>query len=232
VKAAHARSDVSPQTLRISTDTKAKINPGEFSRGGKSRGLESVKALDHDMQEAETLIPLGILEVKQKQGNVVYGRSRETSDFIVDGFEHWWRYRKKHYSHITTLQIDLDNGPEIASNRTQFIKRMVDFADKHQLTIELVYYPPYHSKYNSVEHFWGVLERHWNGALLTDFETVKEWTKSMRWAGIAPNVYSLDKEYKQGVKLTKKELELYEKRLKRTEGIEKWSVSIEPKKRE
>jgi len=232
VKAAHARSDASPQILRLSTDTKAKIKLGEFSRGGKSRGLKPVKALDHDMQEAQTLIPLGILEVKQKQGNIVYGHSRETSDFIVDGIEHWWRYRKKHYPHITTLQIDLDNGPEIESNRTQFIKRMVDFSDKHQVTIELVYYPPYHSKYNSVEHFWGVLERHWNGALLTDFETVKEWTKSMRWSGIAPNVYSLDKKYERGVKLTKKELEPYEQRLERTQGIEKWSVVIEPKKHE
>ena len=50
MKAAHARSDASPQTLRISTDTKAKIKTGEFSRGGKSRGLEPVKASDHDMQ--------------------------------------------------------------------------------------------------------------------------------------------------------------------------------------
>ena len=109
---------------------------------------------------------------------------------------------------------------------------MVDFADEHQVTIELVYYPPYHSKYNSVEHFWGVLERHWSGTLLTDFEVVQEWTKSMRWSGIAPNVYSLDKEYERGVRLTKKEFEPYEQRLKRTKGIEKWSVSIEPKKRE
>jgi hypothetical protein len=232
VKSAHARSDSDPQILRISTDTKAKIKIGEFSRRGKSRGLEPVRALDHDMQETATLIPLGILEVKQKQGNIVYGHSRETSDFIVDGFEHWWSDRKEYYSHITTLQIDLDNGPEIESHRTQFIKRMVDFSDKHQLTIELVYYPPYHSKYNSVEHFWGVLERHWNGTLLTDFNTVQEWTKTMRWAEIAPNVYSLDKNYERGVKLTKKELEPYEKRLKRTKGIEKWSVVIEPKKRE
>jgi hypothetical protein len=192
------------------------------------RGLEPVKALDHEMQEGETLIPLGILEVKQKQGNVIYGNSRETSDFIVDGFEHWWRYRKKQYPHITKLQIDLDNGPEIESHRTQFIKRMVDFVDKHQLVVELVYYPPYHSKYNAVEHFWGGLERNWSGALLTDWDTVREWTKSMRWAGIAPNVYSLDKDYERGVKLTKQELKPYEERLKRTTGIKKWSLVIEP----
>jgi len=211
-------------------DTKAKIKLAPFSRGGKLRCFEPVKALDHDMGTYDILVPYGILEVKQKQFNVVYGNSLETSDFLMDGIEHWWRYRKKNYPGITTLQIDLDNAPECESGRTQFIKRMVDFADKHQVTIELVYYPPYHSKYNPVEHCWGVLECHWSGALLSDIETVKEWTKSMRWAGIAPNVYFLDAEYHRGVTLTKAEMKPYEQRLIRTTGIEKWSITIKPSK--
>jgi len=174
------------------------------------------------------LVPLGILEVKQKQLNVVYGNSLETSDFIVDGLEWWWRYRKRHYRHIERLQIDLDNGPELESCRTQFIKRMVEFSDKIKLPIELVYYPPYHSKYNPVEHCWGVLESHWSGALLTDWETVREWTKTMRWSGIAPNVYFLDREYHRGVKLNAKEMKTYTMRLLRHPVIGKWSMSIQP----
>jgi hypothetical protein len=231
VKSAHARSAVDAQVLRISIDTKAKIKLAEFSRGGKLRGLEPVKALDHDMGTCDTLIPFGILEVKQKQFNVLYGTSLETSDFLVDGLEHWWRYRKKNYPGITSLQIDLDNGPELESGRTQFIKRMVDWAEKIKLPIELVYYPPYHSKYNPVEHCWGVLECHWSGALLTDLEVVREWTKSMRWAGSAPNVYVLEGKYHRGVTLTKSEMKPYEKRLTRTAGIEKWSLTIKPDKK-
>lgn len=71
IKAAHARSDADPQTLRLSIDTKAKVKCGEFSRGGKLRCFESVNAWDHDMTSHGTLIPFGILEVKQKQFNVV-----------------------------------------------------------------------------------------------------------------------------------------------------------------
>jgi len=230
VKSAHARSDADAQVLRISMDTKAKIKLGEFSRGGKLRCLEPVKALDHEMQATDILVPLGVLDVKRKQFNVVYGNSRETSDFIVDGLEHWWRYNKHKYPDVTSLQIDLDNGPEIESHRTQFIKRMVIFSDMTQLTIELVYYPPYHSKYNPVEHCWGVLETHWSGTLLTDIDVVREWTKSMRWAGIAPNVYVLNREYHRGVKLTKQDMTRYEKRLKRTPIIDRWSLKIKPKK--
>ena len=228
VKSAHAKSDKDDKTLRISIDTKAKIKLGEFSRGGKLRCFEPVKALDHDMEASGILIPFGILEVKQKQFNVVYGNSRETSDFAVDCLEHWWRYRKRHYQHIERLQIDLDNGPELESHRTQFIKRIVDFSDAIQLPIELVYYPPYHSKYNPVEHCWGVLESHWSGALLTDWQAVREWTKSMRWDGIAPNVYVLDREYHTGAKLTAQEMKSYALRLHRNPTIERWSLVIQP----
>jgi hypothetical protein len=230
VKAAHARSDNEPKTLRLSVDTKAKVKMGLFSRGGRLRCDEPIKALDHDMEPDGILVPFGILDVKWGQLNVVYGNSIETSDFIVDGLSHWWRYNKHLYPHITRLLIDLDNGPEIESHRTQFIKRVVDWVDKIKLPVELVYYPPCHSKYNPVEHCWGVLEKHWSGALLTDITTVLEWTKTMRWGDIAPNVYFLDKEYHTGVKLSKLEMKPYEQRMIRTEGIERWSITIKPEK--
>jgi hypothetical protein len=180
------------------------------------------------MEALGLLVPFGILEVKQKQFNVIYGNSLETSDFIVDGLEHWWRYRKRNYPNITKLQIDLDNGSELESCRTQFIKRMVDWSAKIHMPIELVYYPPYHSKYNPVEHCWGVLENHWSGALLTSLDDVREWTKTMRWGGIAPNVYFLDREYLRGIKLTKRELNPYLKWFTRDTLIGQWSVLIQP----
>ncbi len=173
--------------------------------------------------------------LKQKQFNVVYGNSRETSDFIVDGLNYWWRYNKRRHWNVTMLQIDLDNGPEIESHRTQFIKRMVDWSDEIMMPIELVYYPrriseTQHSKYNPVEHCWGVLENHGNGTLLTDLDAVREWTKTMRWDGVAPNVYFLNKEYERGMKLTTREMEPYSLRLKRTPSIERWSLFINPLK--
>jgi len=54
-----------------------------------------------------------------------------------------------------------------------------------------------------------------------------EWTRSMRWAGVSPNVYRLEREYLR-VKLTKSEMRLYEKRITRTPDITRWSVKITP----
>ncbi|MCP3881324.1 MAG: hypothetical protein GY701_23470, partial [Sulfitobacter sp.] len=78
----------------------------------------------------------------------------------------WWDDRKDVYSHRKCLVINLDNGPSSASCRTQFIKRITLFAEANGLDIHLVYYPPYHSKYNPIERCWGALEKHWNGAIL------------------------------------------------------------------
>ena len=62
VRAKNAIADADPETLRISVDTKATVNVGDFSRGGKSRGRTAVAAWDHDMHPKEKLIPGGILE--------------------------------------------------------------------------------------------------------------------------------------------------------------------------
>ena len=43
-------SDEREDSLRISIDTKAKLDVGDFSRGGTARGLEATKAWDHDMR--------------------------------------------------------------------------------------------------------------------------------------------------------------------------------------
>jgi len=50
VQRENAASDARTDSLRISIDTKAKVDLGEFSRGGQSRGATATKALDHDMQ--------------------------------------------------------------------------------------------------------------------------------------------------------------------------------------
>jgi len=227
VRRANREADEDPECLRISLDSKAKLKIGEFSRGGQSRDANT-KALDHDMQAKATLVPFGILEVICGLLTVVFGTSHETTDFIVDCLQQWWDQRKASYAHIRKLAINLDCGPDIAGNRTQFIKRMVEFADRNNLEIELIYYPPYHSKYNPIERCWGILETHWNGTLLDTIDKALEWAKTMTWKGTRPVVKLLDKLYQTGVRLTKAALKPFEERLRRSSTLPKWSVSIQP----
>ena len=174
------------------------------------------------------LVPAGILEVAGGQLTIIFGTSRDTSDFIADAIEHWWSARKAAHPGIRRLQIDLDNGPEIASSRTQFMKRLIDFAHREDLEIELVYYPPYHSKYNPVERCWGILENHWNGSLLSSVKTTIAWAGTMTWRGIQPIVHLMEQTYERGVRLTKKAFEPYAVQLKRSSSLPKWSLTISP----
>lgn len=201
---------------------------GEFSRGGVARGKKSVRAADHDMHPDAVLAPAGILEVASGQLNVVFGTSRDTSDFVADCLEVWWSNRQAAHPGVRRLLIDLDNGPEIASSRTQFMKRLVEFSDRHQLALELAYYPPYHSKYNPIERCWGILENHWNGSLLTSVEVALEWAKTMKWRGAAPIVHLLDRVYETGVRLSRRLFRPIAARLERSASLPKWSLVIHP----
>ncbi len=217
--------------MRISLDTKAKVKVGDFSRGGKSRKSKAVAALDHDMGPSEILVPLGILELTRgttaiDQPWLLFGQSKETSDFIADGVEQWWSERRTVHSGVKKLQIELDNGPAINSHRTQFMKRMIEFVDEQQIELELVYLPPYHSKYNPIERYWGVLEQHWNGELLSTISCVEGWASTSTWRGNHPLVRSNTSAYESGVRLTARDFRPLSVRLHRTKTIEKWSLTI------
>jgi len=207
------------------------VKIGEFSRRGAARGLQAVSAADHDMHPDAVLAPAGILEVDARQLNVIFGTSRDTSDFVADCLELWWSQRQAAYPGVRRLVIDLDNGPEVASSRTQFMKRLVEFSDRCQLTLELAYYPPYHSKYNRIERCWGILENHWNGALLKSIDTALAWAKTMTWCGVAPIVHLLDRVYATGVRLTKSAFRPIASRLDRSETLPNWSLVINPQGR-
>jgi len=204
---------------------------GELSRGGVGRGREAEQASDHDMHREAVLVPAGILEVESAQLNLIFGTSRDTSDFMADCLDLWWANRRSVYPNIRRLQIDLDNGPEIGSSRTQFMKRLVEFSDKNQLTLELAYYPPYHSKYNRIERCWGILENHWNATLLRSIKTTLAWAGTMTWRGVSPIVHLLDRVYETGIRLTKSAFRPFADRLERSLTIPKWSLLIQPASR-
>jgi transposase len=221
-------SDLREDSLRISIDTKAKVDLCDSSRGGTSRCRKAVKANDHDMGFKDKLAPFGILNVMTGLLTILFGVSFETSDFIVDGLEHWWNNNKEQNSHIKQLVINLDNGPQNSSHRTQFMKRMIDFADKNNLEIVLAYYPPYYSKYNPIERCWGILENHWSATLLNTIETTLEWAKTMTWKGISPVIKLVKTAYQKGVRMTKKAFNALANRIDRDASLPKYYLTIRP----
>jgi hypothetical protein len=159
---------------------------------------------------------------------LVFG-SHETSDAWVDALRMWWLHVKAGHGHIKRLVIYLDNGPKNSGRRTQFLKRMVEFADWSGLEVRLVYYPPYHSKYNPIERCWSALEQKWNGVLLNGLKVVFQCALRMTWKGRHPTVKRLHGEYPDGVRVAAKEMKGYEARLERSATLPKYDITIKPR---
>jgi hypothetical protein len=224
LKQVNPQADRAEDTLRISIDAKATVNIGPFSRRGRSR--TRTKAADHDFKPEATLTPFGIFLPQYDDLWLSMTHSKVTSDFIVDRLEQWWQEVRLRFLNVKTLVINLDNGPENHSRRTQFLKRIVEFARKYGLVVQLAYYPPYHSKYNPIERCWGILEMHWNGSLLDSIGAVLGFARSMTWKGKNPVVSLVETAYATGVRLKPDEMKALESEVKRLLGLEKWFVEI------
>ena len=212
--------------MRVSIDAKATVKVGDYSRDGTNR--VQVHAADHDFHPEAQVTPVGLLLPSLDELALYAVTSKVTSDCLADIVQHWWEHNRVRFAHSKTLHLNLDNGPECHSRRTQFLHRLVQFVQQTGLSIQLAYYPPYHSKYNPIERCWGVLENHWNGDLLDSIDAVVNFARSMTWKGKHPSVVLLETSYAIGVKLSQKAMKAVETQVRRLPGLDKWFVEIRP----
>ena len=219
-------ADADETSLRLSIDAKATIPLGLFSRGGYSR--LTVKAWDHDFKPQQKVTPVGVFLPQYNELYLFLITGPLTADAIADCIRDTWLMIADRFPTVRTLVLNLDNGPENHSRRTQFMQRLTNFADHSGLTLQLAYYPPYHSKYNPIERVWGILEQHWNGSLLDTLQTVLNFAQSMTYNGVQPVVEVVTTAYSTGVRLSQKAMAQLEKRFERLPGLEKYFVPISP----
>jgi hypothetical protein len=222
----HALAKANPRILRISIDVKAKVKIGNLSRGGYSRLKKAPKADDHDQKWDAVLVPFGIYELNTDNLFITFGNSCETADFIVDALEKWWFERQFMADDYDVLMIDLDNGKAVASNTKQFMDRMVSFAKNINMPIQMVYYPPYHSKYNPVERAWAALENYWKPLILDSVDNAIKIAGQMTWKGMNPIINFIDKIYPTGVTLSSDDFNELQPFIYRNPLLLKWDVRI------
>src|SRR5215217_9165683 len=106
------------------------LTPRRRSTRGNTRGGEKCRAdsdgqtpkgLDHDPPAKTKWTPFGVLVLATGALMLIFGAG-ETSDFWVDALLLWWERVRPQYGHIRRLVIFLDNGPNNAGTRTQFLK--------------------------------------------------------------------------------------------------------------
>ena len=172
-------------------------------------------------------MPFGVLILATGALTLLFG-THESSDFWGDCLKKWWELVRSQHRKIRRLQIYLDNGPKNSGRRTQFLKRIVEFSDWSGLEIRLVYYPPYHSKYNPIERCWSSLQKKWNGVLLTGWQVVRACASRMTWKGKHPSIVLVEGNYPTGVIVPKQEMNEINKRLIRSETLPSYDILIRP----
>src|SRR3954470_11454638 len=225
-----SRAGAEPRRWRSPWTPRPRWPWASTSAGGETRtgsAGDVPKGWDHDPPAKAKLVPFGILMVATGASLLVFG-ARDTSDAWVDALQLWWLRVRSGLGHVKRLGISLDNGPKNSGRRTQFLKRMVQFADWSGLELRLVYYPPYHSKYNPIERCWSALEKKWNGVLLNGWKVVLQCALRMGWKGKHPTVKRLHGTYPDGVSVSAKEMKPIEARLHRSATLPKYDITIKP----
>jgi hypothetical protein len=210
----------------LSLDAKAAVTIGPFSRHGKTR--VQVCAADHDFQAEACLTAYGIFLPHYDETYLFFTPSKVTADFILACLRTFWLSVRHSFPLVKTLLLNLDNGPENHARRPQFMARLVALADEFGLTIDLAYYPPYHSKYNPIERVWAVLQQHCNASLLDSRQTVLRLASTLTYNGFSPAIPVVETLYPTGVRLSAQALAILQKRLERLPGLEKCFVRIVP----
>ena len=210
----------------ISIDDKNRKKIGNISDNGYS--WFNRQALDHDTNFNCTVVPFGILDLKTNETFVYCNKGSSTANFKVDCIDNYLMKKKETFN-IKRLIIFLDNGPENSSRRTLWIKCLIDLSKKYNISIELVYYPPYHSKYNPIERYWARLQLSWSGLIISTVDKLIETINKVNWKGVYTQATLSNKEYKKGIGIDKTDIKILErKHVYREEGIEKWSLVITP----
>lgn len=215
-------------TIAWSIDDKAKKKLGNIAENGKSYANKN--ADDHDTSYEKIVTPFGILNLKTNKTYIYCTDNNSTAEFKADCIEERLKEELNENPNIKKLMLFLDNGPENSSSRGLWIYKLIEIAKKYNITIELVYYPPYHSKYNKIEHYWGVLQRKWGKEIIKTDKKLIEVINHTKWHNIKSKGYFCTKEYEKGIKIDKEILaELKEKHISHNnEKLKKWSVIITP----
>lgn len=158
----------------ISVDTKKKELLGNFKRDGKALSNGTLKSFDHDFATFGngTVVPHGIYDVTRNVGYMTMGISHDTSKFVCDNIKRVWdQYLKEQYPDARTIAILCDGGGSNSSSHRIVKQDLMDLANRLNMRLLVMHYPPYCSKFNPIEHrLFSQITRSWNGAPLMSVE--------------------------------------------------------------
>lgn len=139
----------------ISVYTKKKELLGNLYRDGHLYSTGTIEVYDHDFPYLADgiIIPHTIYDLKYNKAYVNIGVSKDTSEFACDSIKLWWvSYGQFEYPNCTSILMLADGGGSNSSLHYIFKEDLQNLSGEIGVEIRVAHYPPYTSKWNSVEH--------------------------------------------------------------------------------
>ena len=217
----------------LSIDTKNKEPIGNFDRKGHYFGKDKRKVNDHDFKTLAKgiVIPHGLYDVGQNRGYITLGTSKDTSEFVCDNIQWYWRNKLQwQYPDAECLLLLCDGGGSNNCNHYIVKEDLVKLAQRLQIKILVAHYPAYCSKWNPIEHkLFCHLHRAWDGAIFHNIQIVKELAmETSTKTGLEVEVRINDKKYETGRKYDENFKENISKFIIFDDQVPKWNYLITP----
>ena len=190
----------------ISFDSKKKEPLGNYYRPGHLYTTQELRTYDHDFNSFAdgVVIPHGIYDVCQNRGYINLGISKDTSEFACDSLRHWWYNEGQYlYPQATSILALCDGGGSNNARHNIFKEDLQKLADQIGIEVRIAHYPPYTSKYNSIEHrLFPHVTRACQGVVFKSVDLVKELIEKTKTSkGLMVTVNIIDKVYQTGRKV-------------------------------
>ena len=159
------------------------------------------------------------------------GISHGTSEFVCENIERVWNdHLRKQYPNARTIAILCDGGGSNSSSHKIVKQDLMNLADRLNMRLLVMHYPPYCSKFNPIEHrLFSQITRGWNGAPLMSVEDAvrrAEMTTTKPGLKVYADINTKTYEIKRPVD------ESYERRLAwqvvQSPVLPKWNYLIKP----
>ena len=216
----------------ISIDCKNKENVGNYDNGKKSYCLTAPTVKTHDFCN-DKVAPYGIYDINKNSGYINLGISKDTAEFAVNSIRKWWLEQGcKDYPNLRVLVITADGGGSNSYRVRLFKRELQKFANETNLKIIVHHYPRGKSKYNKIEHrLFCHISNNWRDVTLKTVDIILNRIRNTRTLKGLTVEASLDtREYKTGIKISKKELEK-ELLIDRDVFHGEWNYSLYPESR-
>lgn len=220
----------------ISVDTKKKELIGSYANLGRKwlKKGEAHKVNGHDFPDPSVprAYPYGIYDLGANAGFVNVGIHHDTAAFAVKSIESWWMtIGRTHYPGARRLTITADGGGSNGSRLRLWKWELQCLADRIDLPISVLHFPPGTSKWNKVEHrLFSFISSNWRGEPLASYETmVKLIRRTTTKTGLRVRCRLDMRSYPLGRKITNEEMSTI--RLARDAFHGEWNYTISPRKK-